>query len=100
MINQNMKPTQIYRIDTVYNDLGIAIETETFIKDIKCFVMLRSTHDKMFDAFSYEVADFIGITKDKTIVKGNILKQDGKAFKVVEVFGLLANSQLLLKGVA
>lgn len=99
MINANMKTTQLYNTSIVYNDFGIEIEQEAFIKDIQCFIMLRATTDKMFDAYSYEAADYVGITRDKTVIKGNVLKQDGKAYKVVECFNLLANAQLLLKAV-
>lgn len=99
MIAQNMKLTKIYSISKGYNDFGIEIETDNFIKDIDCFIMLRVTNDKMIDVYSYILADYTAITKDKTIVKGNILKQDNIAFRVVEVFNLLMNTQLLLKAV-
>ncbi len=99
MINQNMQLTKIYSVSNGYDYLGVEVETESFIKDIDCFIMLRATTDKMIDIYSYEIADYTGITADKTIVKGNILKQNNIDYKVIEVFNLLRNTQLLLKAV-
>ncbi|GEM_PF-5443904 len=99
MINSNMKPVDVYEIKPTYNDLGVEVETQQLIKNIDCFITLRSTEDKMIDIYSYEIANYIGITADKTIVKGNILKQNNVDYKVIEVLNLLRNTQVLLKSI-
>jgi hypothetical protein len=99
MINANMKSTDVYTITKTYNDFGIEIETEIKLKIIDCFINLRSTEDKIIDIYSFELANYLGITADKTVVKGNILRQNNIDYKVVEVFNLLRNTQLLLKAV-
>lgn len=100
MINSNMKPVDVYTIETSNdNDLNVKVETLTFIKTIDCFITLRSTEDKMIDVYSYEKADYIGITADKTVIKGNILKVNNEEYKVVESLNILRNNNLLLKRV-
>lgn len=100
MINSNMKPVDVYTIKPSNdNDLNVKVETPTFLKTIDCFLALRSTEDKMIDVYSYEKADYIGITVDKTVIKGNILKANNEEFKVVESLNILRNNNLLLKKV-
>ena len=99
MINSNMKNVDIYAISKSYNNLGVEVESETKVKTIQCFIALRSTESKMFEQYSYEIADYIGLTKDNSVVKGNILKINNQSFKVVESLNILRFNNLLLKKV-
>ncbi|MEL7646981.1 MAG: hypothetical protein AAGU76_02755 [Sedimentibacter sp.] len=99
MINANMKNVDVYTITKTYNNLGIEIESETKVKTIQCFIALRSTETKMFEQYSYELGDYIGITKDTSVIKGNVLKINNESFKVVESLNILRYNNLLLKKV-
>ena len=99
MINAEMKNVDIYTVIESYNSLNVKIETEIFDKTIQCFIALRSTESKMFEQYSYEIADYIGLTKDNSVVKGNILKINNQSFKVVESLNILRFNNLLLKKV-
>lgn len=99
MINANMKNVDVYAITKTYNNLGVEVETEAKIKTIQCFIEIRSTESKMFEQYSYEIADYIGLTKDNSVVKGNILKINNDTFKVVESLNILRYNNLLLKKV-
>lgn len=99
MINANMKNVDLYTISKSYNSLGVEVENEILFKTIQCFVEIRSTESKIFEQYSYELGDYIGITKDNTVAKGNILKINNQAFKVVESLCLLRYNNLLLKKV-
>lgn len=99
MINAEMKNVNLYSISKSYNDLKVEIETETFVKTTQCFIALRSTESKIFEQYSYELGDYIGITKDKSVVKGNVLKINNNTFKVVESLNILRFNNLLLKKV-
>lgn len=99
MINANMKNVDVYTISKTYNNLGIENKSEIKVKTIQCFIALRSTDTKMFEKYSYELGDYIGITKDNTVIKGNVLKIDNESFRVVESLNILRYNSLLLKKV-
>jgi hypothetical protein len=99
MINAGMKPTEVFATTENYNDLGVKFDAPVKIKTIDCFIMIRSDQDKMLDVYTYQMADFIGLTADKTIVKGNILKVNNSEFKVIESLNFLRYNKLLLKKV-
>jgi len=99
MINSNMINVNLYSISKSYNNLKVEVETETFIKTIQCFIALRSTESKVFEQYSYELGDYIGLTKDNSVAKGNVLKINNDTFKVVESLNILRYNNLLLKKV-
>ncbi len=99
MINAEMKNVDLYTISKSYNNLKVEVETETPVKTIQCFIALRSTESKIFEQYSYELGDYIGITKDNSVIKGNVLKINNDTFKVVESLNILRYNNLLLKKV-
>jgi len=99
MINAHMKPVDLYTIDEKYNDLKVKVETEKLVKTIQCFIALRSTESKIFEQYSYELGDYIGLTIDNSVIKGNVLKINNQSFKVVESLNILRFNNLLLKKV-
>lgn len=99
MINAEMKNVDLYTISKSYNDLKVEVETETLVKTIQCFIKVRSTESKIFEQYSYELGDYIGLTKDNSVVKGNVLKINNDTFKVVESLNILRFNNLLLKKV-